>query len=144
MDLIKTYTFIALWSLYKNKQVHNWTIHWQTQKYYKWKDWKITWLLAWLALLFFCRCTLNSAHSSSIIALFLLNLDIGLFLREWYDFLIDKILYPGFEHTSILGRMPYIVGVKHTRNIRIILLAIWVNNKWYSFRHNKSMVDKVR
>lgn len=77
-------------------------------------------------------------------ALTLLNLDIGPFTREGEDLLINKRLYPGFEQTAILDSMSYVSGVERTRNLRIILQAIWVNNRWYSLWHNESLLDKVR
>lgn len=144
MDLFKTCTFISLWLLFENKQVHNWTIHWQAGKYYKWKDWKTTWLLARLSSLFFYRCNLNSEHSSLMIALTTISPHVGPFTREGQDLLINKLLYPGFEQTAILNQVPYIASMECTRHIGVILNSIWVNNKWHSLRHNESLLDKVR
>lgn len=83
-------------------------------------------------------------HSSSMTSLTLSSLDIGFFTREGQDILINKFLYPGFEQTVILGSMSYISGMERTRNIRIILQAVWINNMWYSLRHNKLLLDEIR
>lgn len=69
---------------------------------------------------------------------------IGPFTKEGYDLLIDKLLYPGLENQTVLHGISYVSSVECTRHIRIILQAIWVNNMWYSLRHNESLVDMVR
>lgn len=77
-------------------------------------------------------------------ALTLLNLDIGSFTGEGQVLLINKFLYSGLKQTAILGRVSYVPDMELTRDLRIILRAIWINIMQYSLRHNESFLDKVR
>lgn len=127
--------FISLWLLFKTNKF---TIEQYIDKV------RSTWLLAWLSLSFFCRCNLNSEHSSSMTSLTLIIPYIRPFFGESQNLMVHKLLYHGFENPTILGRVPLMPSMASIWGIRIMPCMIRESGMKNLLRHNESLLDKVR